>query len=178
MLIDQVLHARLLIEEQSLAEEHATKLRDALGEAFHAGTIYFRGGPITPRESGGSFATALHGVASRLVHSLYPHFCDVAITEAETAQLLEKDLHGPSPKFLEKGLGILALDAGKYEPTCAGVVPQRVLAAVQKDNGISGERLLKQKSDRLPSAQEGDHVHVSFAPGAAHIFDRQTGMRL
>jgi len=42
----------------------------------------------------------------------------------------------------------------------------------------AGEHLLKQKSDRLPVAQEGDRVHVSFAPDAAHVFDRQTGMRL
>jgi multiple sugar transport system ATP-binding protein len=42
----------------------------------------------------------------------------------------------------------------------------------------AGEHLLKQKSDRLPLAQEGDRVHVSFAPDAAHVFDRQTGMRL
>ena len=43
---------------------------------------------------------------------------------------------------------------------------------------VAGERVLKQKSERLPLVQEGDHVHVSFAPGAAHIFDRQTGLRL
>jgi len=43
---------------------------------------------------------------------------------------------------------------------------------------VTGEHLLKQKSDRLPVAQEGDRVHVSFAPDAAHVFDRQTGMRL
>ena len=42
----------------------------------------------------------------------------------------------------------------------------------------SGERLWKLKSDRLPAVQEGDAVHLSFTPGAAHLFDRQTGMRL
>ena len=134
---------RLLIEEQASADEHESKVRLALADAFHAGSLYFRGQPLVPRDAGASFATALHATASRLLPSLYPHFEDVAITETETAQLLEKDLHGPSPKFLEKGLGILSLDAGKFEPTCAGAVPQRVLAIVQKENGISGERLLK-----------------------------------
>ena len=43
---------------------------------------------------------------------------------------------------------------------------------------VAGDRLLKQKTDRLPDAREGDHVHVAFAPGAVHVFDRQTGMRL
>jgi multiple sugar transport system ATP-binding protein len=42
----------------------------------------------------------------------------------------------------------------------------------------AGERVLKHKSDRLTLVQEGEHVHVAFAPGAAHIFDRQTGSRL
>lgn len=134
---------RLLLEEQALAEEHETKLRQSLADAFHTGAIYFRGQPLTPREAGGSFASALHATATRLLPSLYPHFEDVAITETEIGQLLEKDLHGPSPKFFEKGLGILALESGKFEPRCEGAVPQRILAAVQKENGISGERLLK-----------------------------------
>jgi len=43
---------------------------------------------------------------------------------------------------------------------------------------VAGDRLLKQKSDRLPSVREGEHVHVSFAPGTAHRFDQKTGLRL
>ena len=43
---------------------------------------------------------------------------------------------------------------------------------------VAGDRVLKQKVERLPLVQEGEHVHVSFTPGAAHIFDRQTGLRL
>jgi len=134
---------RLLIEEQAFAEEHESKVRHALADAFHNGAIYFRGQPMSPREAGGSFATALHTIATRVLQPMYPYFLDVAITETETAQLLEKDLHGPSPKFLEKGLGIISLDAGKFEPKCEGAVPQRILLQVQKENGISGERLLK-----------------------------------
>ena len=42
----------------------------------------------------------------------------------------------------------------------------------------TGERLLKLKSDRLPLVEEGDAVRVTLAPGAAHLFDRQTGVRL
>jgi ABC-type sugar transport system ATPase subunit len=45
-------------------------------------------------------------------------------------------------------------------------------------NFTAGDRLLKQKSDRLPAIREGDSVHVAFAPEAAHRFDRQTGARL
>ena len=42
----------------------------------------------------------------------------------------------------------------------------------------AGERLLKMKSDRLPSVREGDAVALAFAPEAAHLFDSKTGARL
>jgi hypothetical protein len=134
---------RLLLEEQALVEEHESKLRHALADAFHAGTVYFRSQPLTPRDLGGSFSTALAALAAKLLPALYQHFEDVAITETELGQLLEKDLHGPSPKFFEKGLGILSVESGRAEPTCRGTVPQRVLAHIQKKNGLAGEHLLK-----------------------------------
>lgn len=43
---------------------------------------------------------------------------------------------------------------------------------------VAGDRILKQKSDRLPSLREGEEVHVGFAPGTAHKFDQATGLRL
>jgi ABC-type sugar transport system ATPase subunit len=43
---------------------------------------------------------------------------------------------------------------------------------------IAGDRLLKQKSDRLPAVREGDDVCLDFAPEAAHLFDPQSGARL
>ena len=119
-------------------------LRGALSEAFHSGLAYFQGRTLTPRDSGASFPAALSQMATNLLPSVYPYFLDIAVTEVELLKLLEKDLHGPSNKFFEKGLGILSLDAGKITPACEGEVPQRVLAMVQKENGISGERLLKQ----------------------------------
>ena len=134
---------RLLHEEEALRDEHLTQLRAALAGAFHAGTVYFRGQAIQPRDRGGSFNTALHQIATSLLEALYPYFADFAVTETELLQLLARDLHGPSDKFLEKGLGILARDAGKFEPTCAGAVPQRVLAVIQRETGIGGDRLLK-----------------------------------
>ena len=42
----------------------------------------------------------------------------------------------------------------------------------------AGERLLKLKSERLLPLREGEQVHLNFAPGTAHKFDRQTGLRL
>ena len=40
------------------------------------------------------------------------------------------------------------------------------------------ERPLKLKSDRPPGVEEGAVVSVAFAPGAAHLFDADTGARL
>jgi hypothetical protein len=134
---------RLLREEEALAEEHLAQLRSALARAFHGGTVYFRGRAIDPREKGAAFNSSLHAIAAALLPDIYPHFADFAVTDTELGQLLAKDLHGPSEKFLEKGLGILGRDAGKYEPTCAGAVPQRVLQVIQRETGVSGERLLK-----------------------------------
>lgn len=134
---------RLLREEEALAEEHLANLRAALARAFHGGTVYFRGRTMDPRDHGGAFNTALHDLATRVLPDLYPHFADFAVTETELLQLLAKDLHGPSDKFFEKGLGILGRDAGKLEPICSGAVPRRVLELIARETGISGERLLK-----------------------------------
>jgi ABC-type sugar transport system ATPase subunit len=41
-----------------------------------------------------------------------------------------------------------------------------------------GDRILKQKSDRLPAVREGEPVRLAFAPGAAQLFDPQSGARL
>ena len=43
---------------------------------------------------------------------------------------------------------------------------------------LAGDRLVKQKTDRLPEVREGDAVRLAFAPETAHVFDRATGARL
>ena len=42
----------------------------------------------------------------------------------------------------------------------------------------AGERLLKQKRDRLADVREGDAVHLGFAPEVVHLFDPASGARL
>ncbi|HEX4886360.1 MAG TPA: ABC transporter ATP-binding protein [Casimicrobiaceae bacterium] len=42
----------------------------------------------------------------------------------------------------------------------------------------AADRLMKQKSDRLPAVREGDSVRLAFAPDAAQLFDRASGARL
>ena len=42
----------------------------------------------------------------------------------------------------------------------------------------SGGKLLKLKSDRQQAVGEGEDVTLGFEPGAAHLFDPQSGARL
>lgn len=132
---------RLLIEEQTNVEDLESRLKDAVAEAFLNGTCYFRGLSLRVREQGAAFATALNAMATRILPDLFPHFTQIAVTEAELAQLLQPVLAGPSTKFLETGLGILSLDAGKYVATCAGAEPARVLAFLES-SGASGATLI------------------------------------
>lgn len=136
--------ARLLLEEEGRCEDLEKKLRLAVGEAFLDGMLYFRGRPMQPRTLGGAFASALHAAATRILPDLYPHFTEVAITDREIEQLLERHLAGPSTKFMEGpgALGILALDAGQYVASCTGAVPARIMAFVEEGHGASGATLL------------------------------------
>ena len=133
---------RLLIEEEARFDELEGRVRAAVAEAFLEGTAYFRGQPLRPREAGASFGSALAAVATRVVPDLYPHFAEIAISPAELSQLLDKELTGPSTKFMDGGLGILALDAGKYVASCTGVYPTRIAQEIERNGGLSGQALV------------------------------------
>jgi hypothetical protein len=133
---------RLLLEEESRYEELEKKVKAAVADAFLDGTMFFRGRPLEPRTLGSAFATALSAAATRILPDLYPHFVDVAISDAELNQLLERHLNGPSNKFMEGRLGILSLDAGRYVATCAGAEPARILQYVENANGASGATII------------------------------------
>ena len=132
----------LLQDEQTRCDDLEKKAAAAVAEAFMEGTAYFRGRELRPRDLGASFATALTALGNRVLPDLYPHYSDMAITEGELAQLLEPQLSGPSTKFLEGGLGILSLDAGKYMATCDGREPKRILQHIDEQKGLSGSVLL------------------------------------
>jgi hypothetical protein len=66
----------------------------------------------------------------------------VAVTDTEILQLLEPELHGPSPKFLDDALGILSLDDRKYVPNCKGEHPRRIEEEIRKTGGLSGQSLI------------------------------------
>ena len=133
---------RLLLEEEARFEELEKKVRGAVAEAFLDGKLFFRGQPFEPRMLGSSFASALLAAAQRILPNLYPFFTEIAVTDAELNQLLEKQLAGPSNKFMESGLGILSLDAGKYVPTCSGTEPSRLLQFIEASKGTSGAAII------------------------------------
>lgn len=133
---------RLFFEEESRFDDLATRVRNAIGEAFLQGTVYFRGQSFSPREAASAFGPALLQIATRILPSLYPYFIDIAITPADLQPLLSKEMAGPSAKLLDGGLGILSLDAGKYVASNSGAHPQRILREIEQSDGLSGQSLL------------------------------------
>ena len=78
-----------------------------------------------------------------MLPELYPYASELlAVTDMEILQLLEPELHGPSTKFLEDGLGILSLDDRKYVATCNGEHPRRIAQEILKTGGLSGQSLI------------------------------------
>jgi hypothetical protein len=134
---------QLVLEEEARLEDLDSAVQKAVAGAFHQGSVYFRGQEIRPRDLAGAFGPALVATANRLLPELYPFAADlVAVTDTEIQQLLELELHGPSPKFLDDGLGILSLDDRKYVPTCQGEHPRRIAQEIEKTGGLSGQSLI------------------------------------
>lgn len=132
----------LLREEENLVDDLLRELKQTVAEAFLGGTLYFAGRAYPAREQGTTFALALHAFAEARLRELFPHYIDLAILPGELDQLLQPQLHGPSTKFFEKGLGLLTMDAGKITPSCDGLVPKRMLSLLEKENGLTGGSLL------------------------------------
>jgi hypothetical protein len=131
----------LLQQEENRSEDLAKRLRDAVAAAWMAGRIYFRARPIMPAEQGAAFATALHAAATRVLPDLYPHFIATQVEPKELLQLVQPELSGPSPKFLDGDLGLLELDAGRFVPASNGVVPRRVKEYIDAEGAVSGAAL-------------------------------------
>lgn len=189
----------LLIEEEARFEELDGRVRAAVAEAFLEGSAYFRGQPLKPRDAGATFGAALSAMATRLLPELYPHFTEIAISPSELDQLLQKDLAGPSTKFMDGGLGILSLDAGKYVPTCTGVYPSRIVQEIEQQGGLSGQNLvatfvsppygyapdlvkaccaglLRAKRVRI-RPEHGDDITSYLDPGVRDLFTRDRDFR-
>ncbi len=190
---------RLLIEEEARAEELDTRVQRAVADAFLEGTACFRGQQLRPRELGGAFGPALGSMATRILPDLYPHFSEIAVSPTELLQLLERELSGPSTKFMENALGILALDAGKYVASCTGLFPTRIAGEIEQNGGLSGQTLvatfvgppygyapdlvkaccaglLRGKKIRI-RPEQGDDITSYQDPGVRDLFTRDRDFR-
>jgi len=134
---------RLLIEERNRLEAAARDLREAVEAAFMAGDLYFRGRQTSPTDLGANFGAALTTFGNRIVGELYPHPAVFSVSEKDIIYLIENtELAAPPPVLCEDRLGILTLDAGRYEVACSGRVPTDVLAFVKEYGGVVGSSLL------------------------------------
>jgi hypothetical protein len=132
----------LLHQEESKVETLAEEIHKDVESAWLTGTIYFRGKPYMPDDFGSKFAVVLMKVAERIMPILYKEFDAVTIQPSELEQLLMHELSGPSTRFLKDELGILELDAGKYVPTCSGLIPTRIRELIESEDGATGAHLL------------------------------------
>jgi hypothetical protein len=132
----------LLQEEESRTEDLQRLVKSEVANCWLQGKLYFRGRQLATRDLGVTFAKVLSTAGARLLPELFPHFTEIQIDPAELLQLVAADLSGPSPKFLSQDLGILELDGGRYVPSCAGVIPTRILGHIKQEQGLQGANLL------------------------------------
>lgn len=178
---------RLLVDEQAKRDVLSGKLSAALGEAFMAGAIYFRGRRMEPRDFASAFGPALKSLADRVLPDLFPYFTETAIGDTEFGDLFRADLAGASQKLV--ALGILELDEGKLVARCAGEVPARILRVVETLSGVSGASLVKEFQRPpygwpldviracLAGLLRGRHIRIRPAEGAEITSWRDPGAR-
>ncbi|WP_050725309.1 BREX system P-loop protein BrxC [Vulgatibacter incomptus] len=171
---------RLLLEEQLREEDLHQSLGSAVADAWMAGRIYFRGLELEPAELGNAFPSALLAAAQKILPDLYPRFTAVAVTEGELGQLLERQLAGPSPKFLGGDLAVLSLDAGRYVANAVGPVPTRILQHIEEQKGVSGAALFAHFG-KPPYGYAGDVIRaclVGLLRGTRIRVQTETGVLL
>ena len=135
---------RLLIEERNRLDAAMKELTEAAKHSFMAGQFYFRGRGTSPRDVGSSFTASLAAFGMRVVGSLYPHPTTYSVSERDVLFLIDNtELVAPPPVLCQERLGILSLDAGRYEVTCGGRVPADVLKHVKDCAGVTGASVLE-----------------------------------
>lgn len=132
----------LLQQEEVKAETLEIEIQESVESAWLSGTVYFRGKTYNPEDFGNRFSVALQRIAERIMPILYKEFNPITLQPSELDQLLIQELSGPSTQFLKENLGILELDAGKYVPTCAGLIPTRIRELIESEEGATGAHLL------------------------------------
>ena len=140
--------ARLLLEEEARFEELEKKVLSAVGDAFLDGKLFFRGQPLEPRTLGSAFAGVLVAAAQRILPALYPFFTEIAVTPTELGQLLEKQLAGPSNKFMESGLGICRSTRASTSPPAPAPSRPASSSSSRRRRGRAAPRSSRTSADR------------------------------
>jgi len=180
---------RLLLDEQTRLEEARDELRARVSQAWLQGRVYFQGGEHDPAQHGSSMATTLKGLGDALLPDLYPSYDATVITDGELAQLLERELSGPSPKFMPPALGLLDQELGRYTAPCNGPIPRQVRDRVHKLGGVNGQNLLSWFGAPpfgyhpslvkacLAGLLRGGHLQVESSDGTTLTTIRDAGVR-
>jgi hypothetical protein len=133
---------RLLFDEQNRLDFLEKEMLQLAGDVFLDGSVYFRSRKVDIDRHGHSFPAVIQGAGEEVLPAMYQHFTEIAITESELGQLLKESLSGVNQKFLDGGLGLLKLDAGKYMPSCEGEIVSRVREYIREHSGRSGAELV------------------------------------
>jgi hypothetical protein len=135
---------RLLADERGRQEGAKTRLAEAVKRAFMAGELYFRGRQESARETGPSFGAALTAFGNRVLTQLYPHIITYGISDRDILFLIEnQDLSAPPPVLCQGRLGLLKLDADRYEVTTEATVPRELLDFITRNPGVTGSTVLE-----------------------------------
>jgi hypothetical protein len=134
---------RLLIEERNRFASSGRELADVVKASFMSGHLYFRGRDTSPKDVGASFTSALAAFGRRIARELYPTPTTYSVTDKDIVYLFDNaELSAPPPVFGQDKLGLVAMDAGRYELTCNGRVPSDIIAYVREYGGVAGATLL------------------------------------
>ncbi len=134
---------RLLYDEQTRRDGLENEVRALVAELFVEGDLYFQSRVLNKDRHPASFAALAQGASEEVLPSLYPHYMDVAVTEAEMKQILQPTLSGVSSKFLPGQLGLVEVEGGRYTVPCSGEVPSRIANLLEQERGATGAVLIQ-----------------------------------
>jgi hypothetical protein len=172
---------RLFFDEQTRRDYLEKEMMELVGDVFLDGSVYFRSRKLDTDQYGRSFAGVIEGAGGEVLPKLYQHFTEIAVTDSDLSQLLKDNLSGVNPKFLDGGLGLLRLDAGRYIPSCEGEIVSRVRDQIKEHSGRSGAELLSHfggppcgyPSDVVKACilglLRGSHVRIRLSDGTTVV---------
>jgi hypothetical protein len=87
---------------------------------------------------------ALTAFGNRIITQIYPNIVTYGISDRDITFLIDNvELAAPPPVLGQGRLGLLKLDAGRYEVTTEARVPHDVLDFITRNAGVTGSTLLE-----------------------------------